>query len=243
MEPQRPPPAGNKSAKTREVPPDTSDVEAQLAAMGEIMRALNASRHDEAPVFAAILNSAKSLCNAQMAGLILATAQDDHQTLAAHVGMFPKAVELFESGQMKVDPSLSYAAQCIVGCRLTVWPDMGQSDLYKANSPIVRSMVDESNIRSVLFLPLVRDGAAIGLITLFRQVVNPFSEREIELVETFAAQAVIAIENARQFRETQNRLEREAASREILSVISQSRDDETPVFHAILDRAEHLCQA
>ncbi len=243
MEPQRPPPAGNKSAKTREVPPDTGDVEAQLAAMGEIMRALNASRHDEAPVFAAILNSAKSLCNAQMAGLILATAQDDHQTLAAHVGMFPKAVELFESGQMKVDPSLSYAAQCIVECRLIVWPDMGQSDLYKANSPIVRSMVDESNIRSVLFLPLVRDGAAIGLITLFRQVVNPFSEREIELVETFAAQAVIAIENARQFRETQNRLEREAASREILSVISQSRDDETPVFHAILDRAEHLCQA
>jgi len=220
-----------------------SDVQAQLAAMSDIMQAINASRHDEGPVFTAILEHAKALCNAPMAGLILATAQDDHQTLAAHIGIYPKAVEMFETGQMKVDPTLSYAAKCIVDATLIAWPDMGESDLYHAGSPVVRSMVDDSGIHSVLFVPLVKEGGAIGLITLFRQDVDPFNDREIALVRTFAAQAVIAIDNARQFREVQVRLERERAASEILDVISRCRDDEAPVFDVVLRNARELCKA
>ena len=72
---------------------------------------------------------------------------------------------------------------------------------------------------------------------------TPFSDDEIALVKSFAAQAVIAIENVRQFRELQTRLEREAATREILSVISQSQDDEQPVFDVILKSASRLCNA
>lgn len=220
-----------------------SDVQAQLVAMSEIMKAISTSRHDEAPIFSAILENAKTLCNAPMAALVLATAQDEHQTLAAHVGINPKAVELFESGQMKMDPTLSYAAKCIVDGELIAWPDMGESDLYHAGSPIVRSMVDESGIRSVLFVPLIKNGAAIGLITLFRSAFDPFSANEITLVKAFAAQAVIAIDNTLQFREAQARLEREAATKEILSIINSSLDDETPVFQAILVQAERLCGA
>ncbi len=220
-----------------------SDVQAQLAAMSDIMQAINASRHDEGPVFTAILEHAKALCNAPMAGLILATAQDDHQTLAAHIGIYPKAVEMFETGQMKVDPTLSYAAKCIVDATLIAWPDMGESDLYHAGSRVVRSMVDDSGIHSVLFVPLVKEGGAIGLITLFRQDVDPFNDREIALVRTFAAQAVIAIDNARQFREVQVRLERERAASEILDVISRCRDDEAPVFDVVLRNARELCKA
>jgi class 3 adenylate cyclase len=77
---------------------------------------------------------------------------------------------------------------------------MGESELYKAGSQVVRSMVDDSKIRSVLFVPLILNSEAIGTITLFRQQVQPFSPREVALVQTFAAQAVIAIENVRQFR-------------------------------------------
>ncbi|MFC6638846.1 GAF domain-containing protein [Sulfitobacter sediminilitoris] len=211
--------------------------------MAEILSVVAESREDQAPVFAAILKNAKVLCNADMAALILASPEDATQRLAAHINVLPRTVEMFETGQMKVDPNLSYAAKCIVEGRLLAWADMGESDLYRAGSPIVRAMVDESGIRSVLFVPLLKDDAAIGLITLFREDVNPFDQSEIALVENFATQAVIAIENVRQFREVQTRLEREQATREILSVISQSRDDETPVFRAILDRAERLCQA
>ncbi|WP_162798259.1 GAF domain-containing protein [Sulfitobacter sp. SK011] len=211
--------------------------------MAEILSVVAESREDQAPVFAAILKNAKVLCNADMAALILASPEDATQRLAAHINVLPRTVEMFETGQMKVDPNLSYAAKCIVEGRLLAWADMSESDLYRAGSPIVRAMVDESGIRSVLFVPLLKDDAAIGLITLFREDVNPFDQSEIALVENFATQAVIAIENVRQFREVQTRLEREQATREILSVISQSRDDETPVFRAILDRAERLCQA
>lgn len=220
-----------------------SDVQAQLAAMSDIMQAINASRHDEGPVFSAILEHAKALCNAPMAGLILATAQDDHQTLAAHIGIYPKAVEMFETGQMKVDPTLSYAAKCIVDATLIAWPDMGESDLYHAGSPVVRSMVDESGIRSVLFVPLVKEGCAIGLITLFRQDVDPFNDREIALVRTFATQAVIAIENTQQFVETQDALARQTATSDILRGISSTPGELQPVFDRIVTSSLELCGA
>ena len=85
-------------------------------------------------------------------------------------------------------------------------------------------------------MPLISQGRGTGCLILFRDEVRPYSDDQIALVETFAAQAVIAIENVRQFRELQTRLEREAASREILGVISQSRDDDSPVFETILEK-------
>ena len=160
--------------------------------------------------------------------------------MVEHIGFVPRAIELFETGQMKLDPEVSYAAQCILECKLIAWDNMAKSPLYERGSPIVRSMVDESGLRSVLFVPLVHDNSAIGLLTMYRCEVSPFSKSEIALVETFAAQAVIAIINARQFQQVQTRLEREKASSDILSVISRSRDDERPVFEAILKSATQL---
>jgi len=218
-------------------------LQAQLAATAEILKLTGASEPDEDLIFSTILRHSRTLCNAPMAGLILASPEDARQHLAAHIGFSPHAVRLFETGQMKMDPGLSYAAACILSGELIAWDDMGDSPLYRNGSPVVRSMVDDSSIRSVLFVPLMRDGAAIGLITLFRRTVDPFSDGEIALVETFAAQAVIAINNARQFREIRARLEREQASREILEVISQTRDDDQPVFLRILENASRLCNA
>ncbi|NIZ60885.1 hypothetical protein DL239_07850 [Sedimentitalea sp. CY04] len=173
---------------------------ARERALQEILEVISQSRDDDQPVFEAILDHAQALCNAPMSALILAQAGDDHQVLAAYRGLFPKAVELFETGQMVLDVSVSYAAKSIIEERLVVLPDMRDSDLYKANSPVVRSMVDHSSIRSVVFVPLLQNGKAIGNITLFRQEVCPFSEQEVALVQAFASQAVIAIENARQFK-------------------------------------------
>ena len=217
--------------------------QARERATRTILDIISRSRDDEAPVFAAILENACALCDAPLAGLILGTPQDAAQRLAAHRGMLPAAMEMFARGEMRMDGDLSYAARSIIeGCTIA-FDDMKDSALYRAGSPVVRAMVDDSGIRSVLFVPLVRDGAAIGNLTLFRRAVDPFDAASIALVETFAAQAVIAIENVHQFREVQDRLERETASSRILHVISQSRDDEGPVFAAILESAARLCAA
>lgn len=169
------------------------------AATAEILQIISANRADERPVFDAIIKRAAALCNADMAGLILAEP-GGLQAMVASLGISDVVLDLFKTGQMKLDGNLSYSARCILESRLIAFEDMGQSDLYQAGSPIVRSMVDASNIRSVLFVPLLRDGRALGNITLFRERMIPFSPGEIAIVQTFAAQAVIAVDNVRQFR-------------------------------------------
>ncbi|MEW9920259.1 GAF domain-containing protein [Marimonas sp. MJW-29] len=218
-------------------------------ATSEVLGVISRSRDDSKPVFEAILDNAQALCNAPMSALVLGTAEDSTQTLAAHRGVFDRAVQLFETGQMPMDGDVSYAARSIIEARLIAFHDMGESDLYTGGSPVVRSMVDESGIRSVLFVPLIKDGKGIGTITLFRKEVAPFDEAEIALVETFAAQAVIAIENVRQFREVQERtsevteaLKYQTATSEVLDVISRSPDVLDPVLEEILQVGSRICK-
>ena len=211
------------------------------AALQKILEVISRSRDDEQPVFNAVLKSALTLCDADMCVLMIARPETDDVVLAAGQG---QATNAFVPGisTWPMD-AVQEPIQAIRENRMIHTEDMRDTDLYREGDPSRRGIVDQDGMRTRLILPLVGDSGAIGSFVLFRKAVKRFSDAEIALLTSFAAQAVIAIEKVQQFRELHERLEREEATRQILGVINQSRDDETNVFQAILERAAKLCEA
>lgn len=210
------------------------------AATQEILEVINRSRDFDAPVFEVILRKTAQLCDAPIVRLELANEARTHFRVAHAWG------EEFRKREMGDEFPLedqSIVATTIREARSFHIPDMADTDLYRECNPYHVIMVDEEGIRTYLTIPLIRGGIGIGCIVLSRREVKPFAEADINLVKTFAEQAVIAVENARQHRALQTRLQREVATGEILQVISESRDDEMPVFDVILKNACQLCDS
>lgn len=216
---------------------------AREAALREVLNLIGRSREDAQPVFDAIVHRAADLCAAAAAALIMGKVGDAHLRLAAHCGAHPATVARYDRGEVSLDPGGSFGAQAIVTGKLIHIPDVLDTDFYRQGSDLYASIVRDSGVRTQMVVPLLTPKGAIGAFVIFRREVRPFTADEITLAETFAAQAVIAIQNAQQFHELQTRLEREAATREILEVISRSRDDVRPVFERILQSASRLCAA
>ena len=212
-------------------------------AIRQTLEVISQSRDDEQPVFDVILENAANICNAPLGYLCMATEDRSAVTCPARRGAFSKFGETLDDLQVPLVESRLALARSINECEIFREDDITDNELYRSGDPDRVSMVEDEGARSLLVVPLVSNGQGVGSITLYRREVMPFSDDDVSLVESFAAQAVIAIENVRQFRELQTRLEREAASGEILSVISQSRDDEGPVFDTILENALRLCDA
>jgi GAF domain-containing protein len=223
---------------------------AREAATREILEVISQSRDDDAPVFDAVLRNANRLCGTSMAYLVLGRPDDTHMTLAAYVNphlpsedSVDQIIAFSNQTRMRMDADEHFSARAIISGEVVQIADIAVSPGYLSGEPTTRILVEDVGVRTILSVPLFDAQGTIGAISLQRREERLFSDDEISLIQSFAAQAVIAIENVRQFRELQVRLAREAATREILEVISQSRDDDKPVFEVALRKAAELCHA
>jgi len=227
-----------------------TDANAQLAealeqqtATADVLKVISRSALDLQRVLDALVESAARLCNAYDAAILQVFG--DGLRLVAHHGQIPTPGPV---GQATIPLARGLIAGRAVLERRTIQiaDIQAEADEYPESLRLALQL----GYRTVLCVPLVHAGEAIGAILIRRAEVRPFTERHIELVNTFADQAVIAIENTRLFEEVQARskelresLEYQTATADVLAVISKSPNEVQPVFESIAETAMRLCQA
>jgi adenylate cyclase len=219
---------------------ETREALERQTATAEVLQVINASPGNLAPVFEAILEKAHSLCGATKGALF--TFDGEQFRVAATRGLSEVLIAILRDRAREIKAGypvdeLSPREQLLNGATLV---ELTGSAL--AIGPLGRAAA-ELGIRRVLFVPLRRDGPLLGYITAYREEDTLFSEKQIALLQNFATQAVIAMENARLLTEQREALERQTATAEVLGIINANTGNLTPVFHTILEKAHTLCGA
>jgi GAF domain-containing protein len=214
----------------------------QQAATADVLKVMSRSTFDLQAVLETLTEAAARLCEAEMA--TIARQQGDAYYYATTYGFPKEASELLKSVPMARGRG-SAIGRSIVERKTVQIPDVLIDPEY-----MMLEMQQKFSFRTVLAVPLLREGRPIGVIGLLRSDVRPFNDRQIGLVQTFADQAVIAIENVRLFEAEQQRtrelsesLDQQTATSEVLQVISSSPGELEPVFQAMLANATRICEA
>ncbi len=205
---------------------ETKEALERQTATAEVLKVISASPTDVQPVLNAVAERAGLLCKAEGSRVWLLAPGDKLRVAANH------GPDLAGEDELPLRRT-SVGGRAFLERRLLHVEDI--VPLIDTEYPDVRDLQARHGFRTVLVVPMLRDGQPIGVISLLRRWVQPFAEADINLVRTFADQAVIAIENTRLFNETREALEQQTATSEILRVISRSPIDTKPVFEAIVD--------
>jgi GAF domain-containing protein len=215
-------------------------------ATSEVLKVISASPGNLQPIFAAILENATRICEANFGGIF--QVEDGGPKILAELG-FPPDFMAFLREKPRAGP-LHPQSRVVATRRSVHIVDYRQDQAYLGRDPMAIGGVEIGGIRTLLTVPMLKDEVLVGIMAIFRKEVRPFSAKQIELVENFAAQAVIAIENARLLNELRERtddltesLEQQTATSEVLRVISRSPGELEPVFNSMLENATRICEA
>jgi adenylate cyclase len=209
-----------------------------------VLQVINSSPGDLAPVFDAILEKAHALCGVAHGSLLVCDGdkfcvvamRDDNSELRGD----PQYLEVREEQNLFRPPEGTPLWRLLRGEQLIHLADARIDESYPY-APAYARIIDAGGIRTLLQIPLRNERELLGVITAFRREVRLFTEKEIALMQSFAAQAVIAMENARLLTETREALEQQTATAEVLGVINSSPGELKHVFDAILEKAHSLC--
>ena len=224
---------------------ETKESLAQQTATADVLKVISRSTFDLQAVLDTLVESAARVCEADTG--IIRRREGDIYPLASTFGLTAEQRDLFARYPARPDRGSVFGRTILEGRTIHVPDLLSDPDLDQRR---LRDYAGVANMRSGLGVPLTREEAIVGVFTLQRREPRPFTDKQIELVTTFADQAVIAIENVRLFDEVQARtrdlseaLEHQTATSEVLSVISRSPTNAQPVFSAICESASRLCDA
>jgi len=213
----------------------------QQTATADVLGVISSSPGELEPVFQTVLENATRICGANFANLLL--YENGAFRRAALFGAPPAWREGAFRDPVIRPNEINPIFRIIKTKEVLIIPDLAAEQVYLERDPAVVAVVEKAGARSIIAVPMLREGELVGLIIVFHQEIRPFTDKQISLLQNFAAQAVIAIENARLLNELRESLQQQTATSEVLSVISSSGGELESVFNSMLKNATRICEA